>query len=189
MNPRDTIMAAALAAFDEHGCDRVAIAAIRKAAGVSNGSFFHWFGSKDGLAAALYLDCVVDYHRAMAGAVAGGPGAEEGIERLIRAHLDWVVSARPRARFLFEQVRAEWLTLIRAEREAENARFAATIEDWRRPHVAAGRLRELPPMVFFALLAGPAQMLCRAFLAGTSAEDPRLAAADLIGGARRALLA
>lgn len=189
MDPRSNIMAVALAAFDEHGYDRVAIAAIREAAGVSNGSFFHWFGSKDGLASALYLDCVADYHRAMTGAVTDAPGAEEGIERLIRAHLDWVVLARPRARFLFEQVRAEWLALIRAEREAENARFAAAIEDWRRPHVVAGRLRDLSPMVFFAMLAGPAQILCRAFLAATSAEDPRQAADDLIAGARRALLA
>ncbi len=182
-------MTAALAAFDADGYDHVSIAAIRKAAGVSNGSFFHWFGSKDGLAAALYLDCVTDYHRAMTGALAGAPGAAAGIGSLIRAHLDWVVATRPRARFLFEQVRADWLTLIRAEREAENARFAGALEDWRRPLVAAGQMRALPPLLFFALLAGPAQVLCRAYLAGSMPEDPRTATDELVDGARRALLA
>ncbi|MBX9702340.1 MAG: TetR/AcrR family transcriptional regulator [Acetobacteraceae bacterium] len=163
------------------------IAAICRAAGVSNGSFFHAFANKEALAAALFMDALESYHGAMTDAVADRPGACEGVSGLVRAHLDWVVGERSKARFLFEQSRSEWMGHVRERQAAENAAFGERIDAWRLPLVRAGHLADLPSAIFLAQLIGPAQLVCRAWLAGRSREDPRGAADALAACARRAL--
>ena len=185
--PRAAILSAGLAAFDRTGFDHATVAAIRTAAGVSNGSFFHFFASKDALAAALFIEALAAYHAAMLAPLAAAPSAAGGIAAVLRSHLGFVVDERARAKFMFEQSRAEWMMHVRAERDAENERFAAGIDAWRAPHVAAGALRPLPFVLFAAQVIGPAQILCRAYLSGRSREDPRRHAAALIDCAVRAL--
>jgi len=188
LSTRDAILAAGLEAFDTVGFDQATVAAIRAAAGVSNGSFFHFFGAKEQLAAALFLEAIKAYHAAMLAALRDDPTAPAGIAGLIEAHLGWVVIHRPRARFLFEQVRAEWLAHIRDEQAAENAAFGSGIEAWQAPLTAAGALRAMPAALFAAQIIGPAQIFCRAWLSGRSEADPRDQAPALIDCARRALL-
>src|SRR5262245_20686269 len=98
---RDDLLAAGLAIFDRVGFDGATVAAIRARARASNGSFFHVFASKKELAGALFLDVLQRYHAAMLAVLDPAPGAAEGIDRLICAHLDWVVSSRREARYLF----------------------------------------------------------------------------------------
>jgi AcrR family transcriptional regulator len=56
MQARDRICDAASDLFDRLGFEATSTAAICKAAGVSNGSFFHAFPNKESLGAALYLE-------------------------------------------------------------------------------------------------------------------------------------
>ena len=79
------------------------MAAIRTRARASNGSFFHFFGSKKELAGTLFLEILARYHAAVIAAVDQSCGAREGVARLIRAHLEWVVNSRREARYLFEE--------------------------------------------------------------------------------------
>ncbi len=188
METRDALLIAGLNAFDAEGFDHVSVAAIRRAAGVSNGSFFHFFGSKEGLAAQLFLQAIRRYHAAMLAALSPLPGAAEGIAALVTAHLDWVVGERPHARFLFEQARAEWMAHIRDEQRAINIAFGEAIEAWRAPLAAAGSLRPLPPALLVSQIIGPAQVFCRAWLSGRDDTDPRLYRDALIDCAQRALL-
>src|SRR5882762_7287708 len=53
---REDLLSAGLAVFDREGFEGATIAAIRKQARASNGSFFHVFASKKDLAGALFLD-------------------------------------------------------------------------------------------------------------------------------------
>jgi len=189
MTTGDRIRAAALALFDSDGVERTSVAAIRKRAGVSNGSFFHAFPTKDALAADLYLTILVDYHGAFT-APLDPPGAVcDMIAALLDAHLEWVAAERPRAKFLFAQARAEWLSTIREKQAAENERFAAVLDAWRLPLTDAGHLVPMPASVFIAQLIGPAQILCRAWLAGRSSADPRLHRDLIVKAALRALAA
>ena len=80
----------------------------RTQARASNGSFFHFFGSKKELAGTLFLEVLQRYHAAMLAAIDTSLSAREGIGCLIRAHLDWVVSNQREARYLFEISRSEW---------------------------------------------------------------------------------
>jgi AcrR family transcriptional regulator len=185
---RADLLAAGLAVFDRDGFEGATVAAIRSHARASNGSFFHFFGSKKELAGTLFLEVLQRYHAAMLAAVDPSIGAEEGISRLIRAHLDWVVNDRREARFLFEISRSDWADDIRDAQRKQNSQLAAGIESWRTPLIARGELLPMAATLFFSQIIGPAQIFCRAWLSGRDRGDPRLQADILIACAIRALV-
>jgi AcrR family transcriptional regulator len=184
---REDLLAAGLAVFDRDGFEGATVAEIRSRARASNGSFFHFFTSKKELAGTLFLEILQAYHAAIITSVDDSCGAGEGVARLIHAHLDWVVSNRREARFLFEISRSEWGEDIRDAQRAQNGRLAEGIERWRAPLVASGELLPMTPAMFVSQLIGPAQIFCRAFLSGRDRADPRVEADTLIACAIRAL--
>ena len=186
---REDLLAAGLAVFDRNGFEGATVAAIRTRARASNGSFFHFFGSKKQLAGTLFLEILANYHAAIITAVDGSRAAREGVARLIRAHLDWVVNSRREARYLFEISRSEWAEEIRGAQRAQNARLADAVEQWRAPLVERGELLPMTSLVFFSQTIGPAQMFCRAWLSGRDGADPRDQTDMLIACAIRAVVA
>lgn len=186
---RDDLLTAGLAVFDRDGFEGATVAAIRARARASNGSFFHFFGSKKELAGTLFLEILQRYHAAVLTALDPSTSARDGIGRLIRAHLNWVVSNRREARYLFEISRSEWSEPMRDAQRAQNARLADGIERWRAPLVARGELLPMTPVLFLSQIIGPAQIFCRAYLSGRDRTDPRLQADTLIACAVRALTA
>lgn len=184
---REDLLAAGLAVFDRDGFDGATVAAIRARARASNGSFFHVFASKKELAGALLLKVLQHYHAAVLAVLDPAPGAREGIDRLIRAHLDFVVNNRREARYLFEISRSEWGEEVRDAQRAQNERLLDGIERWRAPLVARRELLPMAPVMFVSQLIGPAQIFCRAFLSGRDRIDPRAQAETLIACAIRAL--
>jgi AcrR family transcriptional regulator len=170
---RDAILAAGLRTFEKIGFDDATVAAICASAGASNGSFFHFFGSKKGLAAELFLASLRSYHAAMLAPLEGAPDAMTGVAALVGAHLGWVVAQRRNAKFLFEQSRAEWLTDICREQQQENNNFRGNVANWFDPLVTSGSLREMPIAIFISQIIGPAQIFCRAWLSGRERRDPR----------------
>lgn len=189
MKTREKIRNTAFDLFNRDGYEETSVALVCAQAGVSNGSFFHAYPSKDALGADIYLSALQDYHRTMLAALETGPDAAAGIEALIHAHLTWVEKETPKARFLFEQVRSEWQEHLKAEQQAENAGFAEKVGVWRNPLVESGKLADISAPVFFAQLIGPAQMLCRAWLSGRSTDKPSGSALQLIAAAQKALIA
>jgi AcrR family transcriptional regulator len=186
---REDLLAAGLAVFDRDGFEGATVAAIRSRARASNGSFFHFFGSKKELAGTLFLEVLQRYHAAILAAVDASMSAEQGIGRLIRAHLDWVVNNRREARYLFEISRSDWADDIRDAQRAQNSRLAEGIENWRAPLIARGELLPMTATLFFSQIIGPAQIFCRAWLSGRDRNDPRHQADILIACAIRALVA
>jgi AcrR family transcriptional regulator len=186
---RQDLLAAGLAVFDRDGFEGATVAAIRSRARASNGSFFHFFGSKKELGGTLFLEILARYHAAVIAAVDESRGAREGVARLIRAHLEWVVNSRREARYLFEISRSEWTEEIRGAQRAQNSRLAEAVERWRAPLVARGELLPMTSSVFFSQIIGPAQIFCRAWLSGRDRADPREQAEILIACAIRAVVA
>lgn len=184
---RDDLLIAALAVFDRDGFEGATVTTIREQAGVSNGSFFHFFGSKRELAGTLFLEVLRRYHIAMLDVIDPPPGASEGISRLIRTHLAWVVDHRREANFLFEISRSEWAKDVRDARGAQNSTLMDGIETWRAPLIARGELMEMSAAMFASQIIGPAQFFCRGWLSGREATDPRSHADVLIACAVRAL--
>ncbi len=185
---REDLLAAGLTVFDRDGFDGATVAAIRAQAGASNGSFFHFFGSKSELAGTLFLEILQRYHAAMLGALDSRAGAADGIARLIRAHLAWVATCRREARYLFEISRGEWSEELRDAQRAQNFRLAEGVERWRAPLLARGELWPMTATLFLSQIIGPAQIFCRAYLSGREPSDPRRHADTLIACAVRALV-
>lgn len=186
---REDLLAAGLAVFDRDGFESATVAAIRARAHASNGSFFHCFGSKKELAGTLFLEVLRHYHAAVLAALDPSLGARDGIDRLICAHLDWVVNSRREARYLFEISRSEWTEEVRDAQRLQNSRLAEGIEGWRMPLIARGELLPMTATLFFSQIIGPAQIFCRAFLSGRDRTDPRQQADNLVACAIRALVA
>ena len=186
---RKDLLAAGLAVFDRDGFEGATVAAIRTRARASNGSFFHFFGSKKELAGTLFLEILARYHSAVITAVDESCEAREGVARLIRAHLEWVVNSRREARYLFEISRSEWTEDIRGAQRAQNSRLAEAVQRWRAPLVERGELLPMTSPVFFSQIIGPAQIFCRAWLSGRDRTDPREQADILIACAIRAVVA
>lgn len=184
---RNDLLTAALAVFERDGFEGATVATIRENAGASNGSFFHFFSSKRELAGTLFLDVLRRYHLTMLASIEEPVGAEEGISKLIRAHLDWVAGNRREAKYLFEISRSEWAKDVRPAQHAQNSTLAEGVEAWRAPLVASGALLPMTPSLFFSQIIGPAQFFCRAWLSGRDPSDPRDHADVLIACAVRAL--
>ena len=186
---REDLLAAGLAIFERDGFEGATVAAIRARARASNGSFFHFFASKKELAGTLFLETLERYHSAILAVAQPGLSAREGIDRLIRAHLNFVVERRREARYLFEISRGDWTEELREKQRALNARFAEGLERWRNPLVARGELLPLTPAIFGSQVIGPAQIFCRAYLSGRERGDPRQHADQLVACAIRVLVA
>ncbi|MGY3494298.1 TetR/AcrR family transcriptional regulator [Bradyrhizobium sp. USDA 4502] len=185
---RERILAAGLHLIDERGYEAATVAAIRTRAGVSNGSFFHFFDSKETLARDLFLDAIRAYHQAMLRSIRDDAGAADGVGALVRTHIAWVTTNRPRARFLFEQARSEWFQGIVDPLRAENTIYGQELDRWRLPLVEGGQLLPMNAVVFANQVIGPVQIFCRAWLSGRDRTDPGKYAQELIDCAVRAVV-
>ena len=166
---RAKILDAALESFAERGYAATTIADLRRRSGASVGSIYHRFGDKQGVAAELYIECLLDYHRGVARALDPDPKAEDGIRALVRHHLRWVERDPRRAAFLLDRGEAESAAAGRV-REA-NLELFEVVRRWLEPHIEAGRIRRMPLQLFYVIVLGPSQEYVRHWL-----RDPDRAA-------------
>ena len=174
---RAEILDAALDSFAENGYEATTIAALRARSGASVGSIYHRFGDKQGVAAELYLECLLDYQRGVADALRRHSGAEPGIKALVRHHLRWVEANPRRAAFLLDRREAETAAGDRVRKA--NLEMLDRVRDWLDPHVEAGRVRRMPLQLLYVIVIGPSQEYARHWL-----RDPNRGS---IGGVTRTL--
>ena len=162
---RQTILAAALTCFLRTGVTGTTIDAVQRESGASVGSIYHFFGSKEGVAAELYLDTLRDYFDTYLAALHSSRSARAGIQGSVRAHLNWVVTHEDRAKYLFHcqefEVIEESLPAIARLRED----FYHQANVWLAPHVERGRIKSLSPRLCQALWMGPSVEYARLWLA------------------------
>src|SRR5260221_3938731 len=180
---RAAILAAALAAFTEHGVAGASIEDIRRRCGASVGSIYHHFGGKDGIAGALYLEGLADYQHGFLDALAGAGSTREGVEGGVRHHIEWITAHRDLARFLLLGRDARVVVATERPLRELNRRFFAAVSDWVRPRSERGELRSLGPELQTALWIGPSQDLARHWLAGRTRGSLREAAPVLADAA------
>src|ERR687889_726220 len=96
---KQEILAAALRGFAEKGLAGTTVEEVRRRSGASVGSIYHHFGDKEGIAAALYVDCLRQYQAGFRAVLAEGLDAEATVKALVRHHLRFVEADPDRARF------------------------------------------------------------------------------------------
>ncbi len=173
---------AALECFSEKGFTDTGISDVCARSGMSVGSLYHHFRSKEQLAAAVYIEGIRDYQLGYVEALESEPRAREGIVAIIRYHLHWVEKNPDWARYLFQKRHAEFMGDTEEEFDRLNADFFKRVSAWFRKHIEEGSMRRLPPDLYPAIMMGPCQEYSRVYLSGHHAT-PINTAVDAIGDA------
>ena len=163
---RDSILGAALRLFTRNGFAATSIDDLREASGASVGSIYHHFGGKEGVAAALHVESLRSYQRAMLELIERDPTARDGIEGIVRLHLHWVAEHPDEARYLLGMRSAEVVLASRKEVRALNRGFFRSVFGWLERQADAGHIRGVPRHLYFPLVIGPSQELAREWLEG-----------------------
>src|SRR5215213_3788736 len=95
---KQAILDAALAAFLERGVLATTIEDVRERSGASVGSIYHHYGSKEGIAAALFVEGMRSYQDGAADALRA-----KGVRGFVRRHVRWVTEHPDLATYLFTQ--------------------------------------------------------------------------------------
>jgi AcrR family transcriptional regulator len=172
---RQAILDAALECFSTIGYDQTTLADIRRKAGASTGSIYHHFGSKERIAASLYLDGLHQTQEAGLAALLHTRTARTGIGAQVGAYIDWVVDHPALATFLFAMRRAPFLDDDEPAIAALNTDTHERAARWIADRVAAGELPDLEPAMRWALVFGPCRHWAGSWLRGTTTTSPDVA--------------
>ena len=163
---RKAVLDAALHCFNTKGYEATRIEDIRVRSRASIGSIYHHFGSKERVAAALYVEAIRAYQEQLAPAIAPDTAAEDGVRAIARHHLRWVQGHPDLARYLLTRRVPEVELAMAKELRELNRQFMKPVGAWMKARAAEGTMRELTPDLFHALVLGPAQEFARHWLAG-----------------------
>ncbi|WP_328808619.1 TetR/AcrR family transcriptional regulator [Nonomuraea montanisoli] len=167
----EQLVEAAMAVYAEGGPERFTLTAVVEAGGVSVGSLYHHFGSFDVLAAEVWSRCMADLLDHLGAALRATRTARTGIRALVVGYLRWAAEHRAQAHFLLVSPYAGHV-LPHAERmRAGKAERMEAMAAWFAPHVAAGRIQDLPPALIEMLVIGPVAETVRRWLAGVPGID------------------
>jgi AcrR family transcriptional regulator len=168
---RTRILDAALACFLETGYERTTIARIRAHSGVSNGTLFHHFPTKEAIADALYVESIADFQEGLWRLLARRPRSLRAAVRGMIAHqIEWIETNAERARFVYTRGTLEGESPGSAELEEMNRKFASAFQAWLQPLVESGMVRPMPMLVLNAVVTGPTHAIARRWLAGQLAS-------------------
>ena len=171
---RERVLDAATELALEHGFASVSIKNVQQRSGVSNGSIFHHFGSKDGIIRELFVAERRRYLGQVARAIVDYEGDPlDAFGAGSRAALRYHCEHPDRYRRLFvEFTDSDWMR----DNEALWRDLAAGLErpvvEWAAPHFEAGRLPTLPPSVLQSLILGPPELISRQWLVGRLPGKP-----------------
>ncbi|MEZ5680591.1 MAG: TetR/AcrR family transcriptional regulator [Erythrobacter sp.] len=165
---RESVLQAATDLVLERGHDAVSMKDLVDRSGVSNGSIFHHFGSKDGVLEQLFqrerreylghvANCILAHRGDPCDAM--GEGARGAI--LFQAR-----DPQRHFRLISQFSHSEWLAQNRAMWSDLAVEIERPVIEWAIPHLAAGRLPKLPPAATQSLMLGPAELVCHQWRSG-----------------------
>jgi len=162
----DRVLDAALAAFAEEGLEGLTVQGIRERSGVSVGSLYHHFGSREGIALALYQRWLLDLLDLLCAGALRTRTAKGLVRAMVEGYLDWVEANRDAARFVLCAAPAELDPRASPSlQQAKLVRLAPLLERARQ-HARAGELVELPLPYYEMMIIGPLAEISRRWLAG-----------------------
>lgn len=162
----DRVLDAALACVVRDGVQGATIQDIAARSGVSIGSIYHHFGSRERILLELYRRCLERMLAHVTRAVLRRRGARDGVRALVTSYLRFVEANRHEALLIFAAAHTELTRDFRPELAELAARVTAPLAEWLAPHVAAGSVVALPRALYEVVLIGPAAEASRRILSG-----------------------
>lgn len=169
---RSRIMDGALRRFSQDGVSATTLASLRDESGVSVGSFYHHFASKEHVFGVLYAETLDMYQEAFLAELRRHDKARDGVEAIVAMHMAWCGDHPERARLLITERPPRRHEPGGPEVAELRRAFFRRVADWWRPHVEAGLLQPVPPTMCYVLWLGPAQEMCRLWFAGAHQPTP-----------------
>lgn len=170
---RAAVLDAAARLFDARGFAAVSIGELTAASGVSNGSIYHHFGSKDGVLAEVVAGALEGYHRTLLAVLADhegdGPG---GVHAAVAHELAWFVEHPREARLVLAHRDAVAAT---GRLRAPNRAVVAAVGAWARGAIGPDVDLNLLHAVVFA----PARSIGALWVAKRIKNEPTTYAAAL----------
>jgi len=180
------ILKAARPLFLANGFDETSTAAICRAANVSNGSFFHQFATKEDLAFAVYCEIRGEFWGGVFKAMLAPADPLDGIEAAVRQAVRYHREAGAAAAFLGDVGGSGWIERYAAQALPFYQTTVARGLEWARPHIAAGRLPDVSPDAFIALVSGAPQWIGRMIRIGMATASLQTIEDELARLVRRA---
>ncbi len=169
---KESVLAAALACFSELGIKETTIHHIQRRAGCSIGSIYHHFGSKEGIAEALFLDGIGRLNQGMLRRIRATGNAEGGVKAVVEYYCEWSTRNRNMARYLHSRD-IDFSPAARERLHQIHRAYIAAVFGWFAPFVEGGEMRRLPPETYVPLISGPIQEYVRRWLSGQHVKGPR----------------
>ena len=160
------VLEAALTCAAESGLHEIKVQELSARSGVSVGSIYHHFGSREGVVFALYRRCLSAMLDAIAASVSKHRDAERGVRALVTSYLRWVERHQDEARVIYAFGETELVRTRGPEIAALAAEVVGPVAEWLAPHVGSGRVLGLGPGLLEIVLVGPAAEASRRILAG-----------------------
>ena len=172
---KQRVMSAALARFTESGIERTNVGDILADAEVSVGSLYHHFGSKEGIAEALFIDGLRQFNETLLSALLVHKNAEPGIKSIVTSLCAWVTQQPQLAAYMLsreiklsEEAKQELRDLDQVFREA--------LIGWFKPHIDEGVLKNQHFNLYVPMISGPTLEYSRMWLSGRYSRSPETVA-------------
>jgi AcrR family transcriptional regulator len=190
LGTRARILDAALACFLEAGYEQTTSTRICERSGVSNGTLFHHFRTKEAIADALYVDAMASFQEGLWQLIrSDSPKSLHSAVRDTIAHqAEWVEANVDLARFVYTRGTLDAGSAGGDELEAMNVVLAAAYEAWLDPFVRDGQVRDASMLVLVAIVTGPTHAIARRWLAGQTPQPLSAYVDELADAACGALL-
>jgi AcrR family transcriptional regulator len=156
-----------LGCFLESGYEQTTVARICERAGVSNGTLFHHFPTKEAIADTLYLEAIANFQEGLWRLLAERPRSLRKAVRGVIAHqIEWIEANVDRARFVYTRGTLDGDSPGAAQLTEMNRKLAASYREWLQPFIERQQVRPMSMLVLNAIVTGPTHALARRWLAG-----------------------
>ncbi|MCP4136539.1 MAG: TetR/AcrR family transcriptional regulator [bacterium] len=182
-----SIIEAALECFTEIGYDETGIADICERSKASVGSLYHHFGSKEQIAAAVYLEGIKVFQTGLLEVFKQDSEPLQGITDIVRFHLTWVSEHMSWSQFLFQRRRDSFMSGTDEELDELNKEFIKGLSAWFMRHIQSGKIRKMGWDIYVSILLGPCQEFSRIHMTGRTISSIDDAVRDISFSVWRAL--
>lgn len=186
MDTKDRILGRALAVLAGEQATEFTMKKLAEDLGLSSGSVFHAFPTRDSLVAAAFAEGIGLYHAAAIQAMAHDDPLV-ALRRFVESHLQWVEANAGLARFLFTSQPSETAAEASELASTTNELFADAQSHLYAALSAAGTVAVVDDRVAHSLAIGPSQEYCRKWLRGTASTAPSVLASSFSAAATAAL--
>ncbi len=170
---RDKVVQATTALIIERGHQDVSLQDIVTKSGVSNGSIFHHFGSKDGILETIFVEERTAYLGYVGNVILAHKGdACESVGSGAKAAIDYQARDPNRHYRLVGQFSgSKWMSEHRSVWRELAAELERPVVQWAMPLFASGELPMLPPAAIQSMILGTAELLCDQWRMGRLSGD------------------